>query len=144
MSRSPQSSRVSPLLGVLALCLTLFFVIAFVSQSLQARRLTAWRDSLAAEIESMERECDDLLRERERRESPEYADEVLRQAGYAPKGSVRVVAVPITATPASPSATELLAPEPEPEAETVGDGSTGTQWFDNPNWYAWRRLVLGE
>jgi len=106
MSRSPQSSRVSPLLGVLALCLTLFFVIAFVSQSLQARRLTAWRDSLAAEIESMERECDDLLRERERRESPEYA--------------------------------------PEPEAEPVGDGSTGTQWFDNPNWYAWRRLVLGE
>ena len=142
MSRSPQSSRVSPLLGVLALCLTLFFVIAFVSQSLQARRLTAWRDSLAAEIESMERERDDLLLERERRESTEYADEVLREAGYAPKGAVRVVAVPITATPASPSATESFAPEPE--TEPVGDGSTGTQWFDNPNWYAWRRLVLGE
>jgi len=142
MSRSPQSSRVSPLLGVLALCLTLFFVIAFVSQSLQARRLTAWRDSLAAEIESMERERDDLLLERERRQSPEYADEVLREAGYAPKDAVRVVAVPITATPASPGATESAASAPA--AEPAGEPIPGTQWFDNPNWYAWRRLVLGE
>jgi len=142
MSRSPQSSRVSPLLGVLALCLTLFFVIAFVSQSLEARRLTAWRDSLAAEIEAMERERDDLLLERERRQAPEYAEQLLREAGYAPKGAVRVVAVAVTATPASPGAVESVTSGSD--VEPIPDPSPDTRWFDNPNWYAWRRLVLGE
>jgi hypothetical protein len=138
MSESPRALRPSHLMGLLAFCLALFFLIAYANKTVETFQLARWKAHLASEVEQMERQKEDLLKELARRDAPEWPDQLLREAGYVPAGVQRVIAVP--ATPARAAAVATPIPS-EPSAPQSATGRT--QWFHNPNWDAWKRLVMG-
>ena len=122
------------IIGILAATLALFFMVAFVTESVDAIRLRAWRDQLEDEIEAMQRDREELVEEARRRNSAAWAEEVLRDAGQVGPGMVSVIAVTATPGPTvapTASATPLLEETPVPRNAP----------FDNPNWDAWWRLI---
>lgn len=137
MAESSHTIRPAQFLRVLALCMSLFFVIAFAHKSIEAHKLGKWREDLRAEVAQMEQQRENLEKELARRDSEEWSDQILREAGWVPEGVVRVIAIP--EIPQATGATEPLIvsppPTPTPDSESI--------WFNNPRWRAWQRLVLG-
>jgi len=124
------------LVAVLAATLALFFLISFVSKSLQAYRLKTLQASLMVEQGKLMRERDELRKEIERRRSDAWADELLRDAGWVPPGGVRVI--PVTATP-----DPLSKPTPQP-SPTPGEISTlRLPTLGGSQWRAWAQLIWG-
>jgi len=140
--RSIRPITVTQVLSVMAVAVALYCLVAFGGKSIEAYRLTKWRSELQAEIESMEREAQLLSQEIERRQSPEWLDQALREAGYVPKDAVRVIIVETT-----PVATGLatLRQTPDP-AQSTSVAKTETneslQLFHNANWEAWKAFLL--
>lgn len=120
---------------VLSFTLALFFVVAFVTKSAEAYRLRRWAEELHTDIAEMERQIAELQAEVERRRSSAWVDEALRAAGWVPKEGMSVRLVPATAL-------ATVIPSPTPSGGISTQISPGTL-FDNANWEAWRRLILG-
>lgn len=125
------------IVAVLSCTLALFFMVAFVTKSVDAYRLRNWRDRLQAEIDDMLRQRQELEQELERRQGRAWAEEVLRDAGQVPPGGVRILPVPVT-----PQAVVGAPVQPTPPAAGSGAGA-GRALFDNPQWRAWRLLIWG-
>ncbi len=133
--KSTRSVTSTQIVVVLAATLTLFFLVSFASKALDAYRLRNWRDRLQAEIVQLERQQSDLQEQVRRRESQEWVEEALRDAGQVPVGGVIVMARPITPGPTEPSP----AGTPARPLSTVDIEGL----FNNPVWEAWRRLIWG-
>ena len=131
-----KSISAAQIIGVLAFTLALFFVVAFATKSIDAYRLRGWGDRLNAEIAGMERQREELQEEVRRRQSMAWVDEVLREAGWVPKGVISVVAVTSTPNPE-------LSPAPQPLLAETSSPLEQQTLFDNPNWEAWQRLIWG-
>ena len=131
-----RSITVAQVVGILASTLVLFFLIAFATKALDAHRLKSWRDRLQGEIAAMQQERQALEAELDRRRSTAWAEEALRDAGQVTERMVGVVAVTATPNPQSGSAAPVLS-TPTPSSPP------GAALFANPNWQAWRRLILG-
>lgn len=129
-------------IGILAMTLALLFIVSFAGKSLELYRLRAWRAQLQQEIAAREREIAALKFEKERRESLAWVDQALRETGRVPP-NVLVVTV-LDATPA-PAAPLPLAPEeraaPPPDRRGILPQLPSGDWFRNPNWEAWQRLI---
>ena len=121
-------------LGIVAFSLSLFFMISFAAESVEAYRLRQWRDQLTAELAQMERDRLALQEELARRQSPAWKAEALIGAGWLPPNEVRVA----YATEAAASVASA-ASEPQPQTSSAEGGVL----FDNPNWSAWRQLLRG-
>jgi hypothetical protein len=138
----PRPVTRAQVIGVLVSTLALFFVVAFATKSLEAYRLSIWRDRLSREIQEMVRQRDELREELRRRQSRAYAEEVLREAGQVAAGSVSVMVVGVTPRPAA-----MPAPQSAPEAAPAAAPATGPVsdqgLFRNPYWEAWKRLIGG-
>ena len=122
--------------GVLSSTLALFFMVAFVGKSLDAYRLSKWRDSLKVEIAGMVRQRDELEEEIRRRRSVGWAEEVLRDGGQVSDDLVRVIAATFTPNPvASPTVRASPTITPVPVADHT--------LFQSEHWRAWQRLIWG-
>ena len=130
------------IMGVVTFTLALFFLVAFVTKTVEAYRLRNWRSELQSEIAAMERHKQDLQAEIERRQSLAWLDSQLSDAGYVPNGVVAVVPVPVTSV-----AGAVATPIPEADAAATGGDAanavSGAHFFDNANWRSWWRLIWG-
>jgi len=136
----PKGTRpitVAQVVGVLALAVIIFFIIAFASKAVTTYRLRAWRDDLQAEIAAMELEKQNLLLEIKRRESMAWVDEALKEAGQVPPGVLAVRLVSPDSVPADRQPSELAGAR-----ESLTGRMEGLRFFDNPNWRAWVQLLL--
>ncbi len=136
----PRVSRpitVTQVVGMLALVLIVFFIVAFASKAVETYRLRTWLHDMEQEIAAMEREYAALTLEKQRRESDAWIDQALKEAGRVPPGVLVVRVVTPEAAP-KPEPREIvpgLVPR-LPEAGEIGP------LFDNPNWKAWMDLIL--
>jgi len=121
--------------GILAFSLALFFVIAFATKAVQAHALRSWLNRLRGETVEMERERAELRNEVERRRSTAWVDQALEEAGQIPSDVVSVIAVPSAPDPARRPAQAAAMPTAPPSQQKALIG--------NPNWQAWKRLILG-
>ncbi len=138
----PRPVTRAQILGVLVTTLALFFVVAFATKSLEAYRLSIWRDQLQSEIQGMVRQRDELSEELRRRQSQAYMEETLREAGQVAGGNVSVVVVRVTPGPiATPAPQDIPASAPTAALPVVPTSSQGL--FRNPYWEAWMRLIRG-
>jgi len=126
-------------IGILAMMLSLLFIVSFAMKSYELYRLRAWRAQLQQEIATRQREIAELQLEQERRESLAWVDQALRETGRVPP-NVLVVTV-LDATPApvapvaeAPAATPASRQEPLPQLPVDA-------WFRNPHWEAWKKLI---
>ncbi|MBM3187213.1 MAG: hypothetical protein FJZ90_00635 [Chloroflexi bacterium] len=121
---------------VLSFTLALFFVVAFVTKSVEAYRLRRWSQGLERDIVQMQREIKELEASRLRHQSDAWADEALRAAGWVPRGVISVRPIPVTPQTQAP-------PTPIPAQRLDERVLQTAMLFDNPNWEAWKRLILG-
>jgi hypothetical protein len=134
--RSPRPVTITQLLGVLAFALALFFMVSFATKSVDAYRLRNWRDQALAEQVVLEHQRQALVDELRYRQSGAWEDEALRNTGQVAPGMVRVVVATRIVTPVpTPTVLAPSAVPSEPPAKRI--------WFRNPNWEAWRSLILG-
>ena len=142
----PRPLGTGQIMVVLSFTLALFFVVAFVTKSAEAYRLRRWSANLDQEIGEMKRAVGELQAEKQRRQTLAWADEALRGMGWVPEGVVRVVPIPVVGEPLPPPAPASLARE-----AAAGNEARPGPWgravagalFDNPEWEAWKRLILG-
>jgi hypothetical protein len=127
---------VEQVVGILAATLALFFMVAFLTKSLDAYRLRSWRDRLKVEIAGMGQQREELQEELRRRNSTAWVEEALRDAGQV---SDRVVSV--MAATSLPVAEPKLSPQVVPTVTPVP--ALGTSPFDNLYWRAWQELIWG-
>ncbi|NLT74459.1 MAG: hypothetical protein GXX94_09760 [Chloroflexi bacterium] len=135
--RSIRPVTVSQVVGVLALAIIVFFIVAFAGKAIRTYRLRAWRDDLLSEIASMEQERQDLVLEIGRRESAAWIDEALKETGRVPPGvlSVRLV---------SPERGEGVVRNASQEGSSgpdLAERVQGLSFFENDNWRAWVQLL---
>jgi hypothetical protein len=133
--RPTRPVTITQTLGVLAFALTLFFMVSFASKSVDAYRLRNWRDQVLAEKLVLDRQRQALVNELQYRQSGGWEEEALRNTGQVAPGMVRVVVV-----------TRVITPMPTmipPTISEVGTPRVRPVWFKNPNWQAWRSLILG-
>jgi hypothetical protein len=123
-------------MAILASTLALFFMVAFVTKSLDAYRLRNWRDRLKGEIGAMVGQHLALEAEAERRSSAGWVEEVLRDAGMVPDGVISVAVVTATPNPSS-------RPAPTLEAEPTPPPPQASGLLRSPHWRAWMRLLWG-
>ncbi|MGI6368059.1 MAG: hypothetical protein ACOX2L_06800 [Anaerolineae bacterium] len=136
--RSQRPITLAQVVGILALALIVYFIIAFAGKAVSTYRLRAWRDELQAQIAVMELERQNLLLEIERRQSAAWLDEALKETGQVPSGVLAVRLVPIEDSDSqdtAPSAGQVL-------TETLAERVQHLDYFDNPNWRAWMALIL--
>ncbi|HUV95682.1 MAG TPA: hypothetical protein VMX14_12775 [Anaerolineae bacterium] len=138
MSESRPSRPVSAaqIAGILSSTLALFFVVAFAGKSLDAYRLSKWRDRLQVEVAEMVRQREELEEEVRRRQSAAWAEEALRDAGQVSDDLVRVIVATFTPSPLE-SPTRRASPTATPAA--AGQDAL----FRSDNWRAWQRLIWG-
>jgi len=123
-------------MGIVASTMALFFMVAFVTKSVDAYRLKNWRDRLWGEIDEMIQQRVELEEELQRRESQSWLEEVLRDAGEVGEGMVSVVVA--AATP-DPRAQVPVSATPASGASASPTGSL----LSTPHWKAWMRLLWG-
>jgi hypothetical protein len=129
---------IEQVVGILASTLALFFIVAFLTKSLDAYRLRSWRDRLKAEITSMGQQREELQEELRRRNSTAWVEEVLRDAGQVPDRVVSVMvatSIPVAESKPNPQAASVATPVPAL--------SVSPSLFDNPYWRAWQELIWG-
>jgi len=138
MSESRPSRPVSAaqIAGILSSTLALFFVVAFAGKSLDAYRLSKWRDRLQVEVAEMVRQREELEEEVRRRQSAAWAEEALRDAGQVSDDLVRVIVATFTPSPLE-SPTRRASPAATPAA--AGQDAL----FQGEHWRAWQRLIWG-
>ena len=129
-------------IGILAMTLSLLFLISFATKSLELYRLRAWRAQLQQEIAAREREIAALKLEKERRESLAWVDQALRETGRVPPNVLVVTVLDATPAPVAPPAVaeEALAATLANRREILPQLPVGA-WFRNPNWEAWQKLI---
>jgi hypothetical protein len=138
-SRSTRPITLTQVVGVMALAIIVFFIVAFASKAISTYRLRAWRDDLRTEIASMELDRQGLVLETMRRRTTAWVDEALKETGQVPPGVISVRLVP---PENGQQAGEVLAQQTEPGA-TITERLQGLSFFDNANWRAWLQLLQG-
>ena len=133
---SSRPITVAQILGILASAMALFFLVAFVTKSVDAYRLKNWRDRLRGEIDEMIQRRVGLEEELQRRQSQSWLEEVLRDAGQVQGSVVSVVVATVTPDPRSQLAVSAT---PIP----VAGSSPARSLLSNPHWKAWMRLLWG-
>ena len=136
-SHSSRPITITQIVGVMALALIVFLIIAFAGKAVSTYRLRAWRNELQSELAAMDLERQNLLLEIERRQSLAWIDEALKETGQVPQG---VTAVRLVNTGGSSDAFQSSASEPAQQSLT--ERVQSLSYFDNPNWRAWVRLLL--
>jgi hypothetical protein len=136
-AKVPRPVTVTQVVGMLALGMIVFFIIAFAGNAITTYRLRAWRDDLQMEIASMDLERQNLLIEIRRRESMAWVDQALKETGQVPPD---VLAVRLVSSESAQRGQD--APEQVDLRPTLTDRVQGLSFFDNPNWRAWMQLLF--
>jgi hypothetical protein len=138
-SHSTRPITLTQVVGVVALAVIVFFIVAFASKAISTYRLRAWRDDLRTEIASMELERQGLVLEIRRRGTTAWVDEALKETGLVPPD---VISVRLVSPESGQSARDAPAQQAEP-GETIAERLQGLSFFDNANWRAWLQLLQG-
>lgn len=133
-----EKHRVNILLMV-SIAFAVFFLASFVSQTVQLARLQAWREELEQELHSLELQRAELDAQIALRQTDAWIGQAAVESGLLPPNAYAVQVVDEGAeAPAASAPTEGEPVAEQPKTPTKRGGV-----WDNDNWRAWQRLLLG-
>lgn len=127
------------ILTTISIVFALSFLGSFISQTVKLARLEGWRTELETDITLLERQRIELEEQIALRDTDAWLSQAAIEAGYLPPNAYAVVVqdqVVATAQAAPPDG--LAAPE-----EPLSEGAVELALWNNANWRAWRRLLIG-
>lgn len=134
-----EKHRVNILLMV-SIAFAVFFLASFVSQTVQLARLQAWREELEQELHSLDLQRAELDAQIALRQTDAWIGQAAVESGLLPPNAYAVQVVEEGAQ--APAVSEPSPSESAAEQPITAVEGGGTLW-DNDNWRAWQRLLLG-